>query len=116
MKIITFCGLAFLGPILLACAANAYSQTSTPAQRDAARDAVFECAKKNWADFDDRVSPAPVIAKSLAVICRPQIGAWADVTNQGMPPEWRDGLFEQTMSGSSLIPLVLLLRTHTPKP
>ena len=82
-----------------------------------ARDAFYKCALMTVPDYDDRVSPANVVAKAVAAKCQ----SWVDAMLKYMPRPEGAELHKEIMRGEegNLLGIVLrnrVLRSTLPPP
>jgi hypothetical protein len=95
----------------LAFPAFALAQSAEPAATpESAMRAAVICAHDHLAEYDDKISPANVVARTVASACRTELSILAAVTN----PESRGKatlLLDELMKGEEFVSLVLQHRT-----
>ena len=81
-----------------------------------ARDGFYKCAQMTVPEYDDRISPANVVAKAIAFKCK----SWVDAMMKYIPKNDSDELYKEIMRGEegSLLGIVLRHRVlkSTPPP
>ncbi len=104
---------AILGAAPLAAAS---SQGESLQAARIAKDAFYRCAQMTVAQYDDRISPANIVAKAIAAKCR----SWVDAMVKNTNRTEATNLFDEVMRGDegNLLGIVLHHRVlnSTPPP
>jgi hypothetical protein len=96
---------AILGAAQLAAAAP---QSESEQSARIARDAFYKCALMTVPEYDDRISPANVVAKAVAFKCQ----SWVNAMAKYMPQTEGTKLYNEIMRGEegSLLGVILRYR------
>jgi len=76
-----------------------------------ARDAFYKCALMTVPDYDDRISPANVVAKAIAFKCQ----SWVNAMLKHMPQTEGNRLYDEIMRGEEGNLLGVVLRNRVLK-
>ena len=110
--------LSVLAAILGIAQLAAASPPSESEQRvRIARDAFYKCALMTVSDYDDRISPANIVAKTIAFKCQ----SWVNAMVKYMPQTEGTNLYNEIMRGEegNLLGIVLrhrVLKSTPPAP
>jgi len=104
--------LSVLAAILgIAQLAAASPPTESVQNTRIARDAFYKCAQMTVPDYDDRISPANVVAKAVAFKCQ----SWINIMLKNMPQNDGTKLYNEIMRGEEGNLLGIVLRNRVLK-